>query len=76
MVSLGGSDVRISSPQLEMQPFSPGAAVPGAPVLEFDGLQKSPVVPHWPQMLQHALSGHSFSVLKSTSGGGGVVPFT
>jgi hypothetical protein len=38
-------------------------------VLELVTMQKSTVVPHCPQMLQHALSGHEFSVLKSVTGG-------
>jgi hypothetical protein len=47
-------------PQFEMQPFSPGAEVPGAPVVDFETVQKSLVIPHWPQMLQHAFSLHGF----------------
>lgn len=35
-----------------MQPLDPSAAVPGGPVEEVDGMQKSEVIPHWPQMLQ------------------------
>jgi hypothetical protein len=75
-VSLGASDVIMSVPQLEIHPFSPGAAVPGAPVDELEGLQKSPVVPHWPQILQHAFNGHWFKVLKSVLGGALTVSFT
>lgn len=48
----------MSVPQLEIQPFSPGAAVPGAPVLDLEMVQNSLVVPHWPQILQQALRGH------------------
>jgi hypothetical protein len=35
-------------PQLEIQPFSPGADVPGAPVDELEMVQKSLLIPHWP----------------------------
>jgi hypothetical protein len=40
----------IEVPQLEIQPFDPDAAVPGAPVVELDGVQKSGVIPHCPQI--------------------------
>lgn len=43
-----GGPLEISVPQLEMQPFWPGAAVPGAPVVELEGVQNSVVMPHWP----------------------------
>jgi hypothetical protein len=46
--SAGAALLIISVPQFDMQPFWPGAAVPGAPVLEFDGVQNSAVMPHWP----------------------------
>lgn len=48
----------ISVPQLEMQPFVPAAAVPGAPVVDWVMVQNSEVVPHWPQISQQALRGH------------------
>jgi hypothetical protein len=34
----------ICVPQFEMQPFCPGAAVPGAPVVELETVQNSVVV--------------------------------
>ena len=71
--ALGTVDVTICVPQFEIQPLEPGAAVPGAPVLELDGTQKSFVVPHWPQILQHALSAHVFNVVKSVPAGALVV---
>jgi hypothetical protein len=40
----------IDVPQLDMQPLTPGAEVPGAPVLDLEGVQKSGVMPHWPQI--------------------------
>jgi hypothetical protein len=54
----GALDVTMSVPQFEIQPFSPSAAVPGAPVVELEIVQNSVVVPHWPQISQHALRGH------------------
>lgn len=42
----GGSVFTISVPQLEMHPFVPGLAVPGAPVSMGDSVQKSLDVPH------------------------------
>lgn len=65
----GEAETLIWVPQLEMQPFCPAAAVPGAPVVEVDGVQNSVVVPHWPQMSQHALSGHSFNKVRFVPGG-------
>jgi hypothetical protein len=38
----------MSVPQLEIQPFSPEAAVPGAPVADSEMVQNSLVTPHWP----------------------------
>ena len=40
----------MSVPQLEIQPFSPGADVPGAPVGDFEMVQKSLLIPHWPNL--------------------------
>jgi hypothetical protein len=42
----GGLLSTILVPQFEIQPLVPGAAVPGAPVLDSDSVQKSVVVPH------------------------------
>src|SRR3954468_8490755 len=73
--NMAGAEPRtIWVPQLEMQPFVPGAAVPGAPVLEL--VQKSDVVPHWPQTSQHALSRHGLRGEMSTPAAGLVVPGT
>lgn len=55
-------------PQLEMQPFCPGAAVPGAPVEELLGVQYSAVTPHWPQMSQHSFKGQVFRRLNPPAG--------
>lgn len=66
----------ISVPQFGMHPCEPGAAVPGAPVSADDGVQKSEVVPHCPQMLQQELSGHGFREAKSVLPDGGSVPGT
>lgn len=66
----------MSAPQFEIHPLSLGAAVPGVPVEEVDGVQKSLVVPHCPQTSQQALRGHSFRVLRSESGGAWAVPLT
>lgn len=35
-------------PQFEIQPLSPGAEVPGEPVGDFEMVQKSLLIPHWP----------------------------
>lgn len=66
----------ISVLQLEMHPFEPGAAVPGALVSAHDGVQKSEVVPHCPQMLQQELSGHGLREANSVFPDGGSVPGT
>lgn len=50
-------------PQLEMHPLVPLSAVPGAPTVVL--VQNSDVVPHWPQTLQQALSGHGFKAERS-----------
>lgn len=44
----GADPTTISVPQLEIQPFSPGADVPGAPVDDCEIVQKSLLIPHWP----------------------------
>lgn len=44
--ALGADPVTISVPQFDMHPLVPPAAVPGAPVGDFDSVQKSEVVPH------------------------------
>jgi hypothetical protein len=62
----------MSVPQLEMHPFFPGAEVPGGPRDDF--MQKSDVVPHWPQTLQQALSGHGLRSAMLTPEAGFVVP--
>ncbi len=46
----------MSVPQLEMQPFSPGADVPGAPVSDLDSVQKSSLIPHWPYLFYRRVS--------------------
>ena len=47
MNSEGGSPLFANPvPKLEMQPLVAGAAVPGVPVLDSDGVQKSGVIPH------------------------------
>lgn len=48
MYSAGAEPMTMLVPQLEMQPFSPGADVPGAPVGDSDSVQKSLLIPHWP----------------------------
>src|ERR1700761_1578706 len=64
MNSFGGALLLITAtPQLERQPFIPGTEVPGAP--KGRGIQNSSVVPHCPQMLQQALSGHGFKCTQS-----------
>ena len=45
-IALGVTPETISVPQLEMHPLVHCAAVPGAPVGDFDCVQKSVVVPH------------------------------
>lgn len=50
-----------ATPQLDMHPLEPGAAVPGAPVVELVTVQNSGNVPHCPQISQHALRGHGFN---------------
>lgn len=47
----------ILTPQLEMHPLVPGFAVPGAPVSAGDSVQKSAVIPQYPQISQHAFKG-------------------
>jgi hypothetical protein len=66
----------ISIPQLAIQPFDPGVAVPGAPVSAGLGMQKSCVVPHWPQTLQQALRGHEFRSARVDMSAGLLVPGT
>lgn len=41
----GGADATISVPQLDIHPLLPAAAVPGAPVADELGVQKSDVIP-------------------------------
>lgn len=48
MAWAGAAPTTMSVPQLEIQPFSPGAAVPGAPVVDCEMVQNSLVIPHWP----------------------------
>ena len=57
-------------PQLEMQPFCPGAEVPGAPLLALEGVQKSDVTPHCPHLSQQAFRGHGLSVDQLVPAGG------
>jgi hypothetical protein len=52
----------MNNPQLAIQPFGP-EELPGAP--EDLSIQKSSVIPQLPQILQHALSGHSLSKSQS-----------
>jgi hypothetical protein len=58
-----------------LHPFLPGADVPGAPVSLLEMTQKSSDKPHWPQMLQHTLSGQGLSFARSVPEEGCVVPF-
>jgi len=66
----------MSVPQLDIQPLRPTADVPGALVVEAEIVRKSAVVPHCPQMLQQALSGHGLSDAKATDAAGFAVPGT
>ncbi|KAH8629875.1 glycoside hydrolase family 18 protein [Alternaria alternata] len=58
-----------------LQPFLPGAEVPGAPVSDLEITQKSSVMPHWPQILQQTFSGQGLRVARSVPADGWVVPF-
>lgn len=51
------SSLAILVPQFDMQPFSPGGAVPGFPAGPVWFVQYLGVIPHWPQILQQTLSG-------------------
>jgi hypothetical protein len=64
MGSAGGSDEITSVPQLEMHPFLPGAAVPGAPDLDSLLVQNSVVLPHWPQMSQQTATSVSAQLIR------------
>jgi hypothetical protein len=46
----GADPTTMSVPQLEIQPFWPGADVPGAPVDDCEMVQKSLLIPHWPYL--------------------------
>ena len=59
-----------------MQPFVPGAAVPGAPTGARVSVQNSATVPHWPQISQQALRGQGFSSPRAVEMEGVVVPGT
>jgi hypothetical protein len=59
-----------------MHPLLPGAAVPGAPVAAWLGVQKSDVIPHWPKMSQHALMGHGFNAAHEAEEAGYTVLLT
>ena len=50
MDAAGALPTTTSMPQLEMQPLVPGAEVPGAPVADSDLVQKSWLMPHWPNL--------------------------
>jgi len=63
-------------PQSAMQPFEPFFAVPGAPLFDFEMIQKSAVVPHWPHILQQTLSGHGFISVMLVPDDGLCVPGT
>ena len=56
----------MSVPQLETHPFL-RADVPGFPMGEDFFVQKSPVIPHWPQTLQQAFRGQAFRLVSSVS---------
>ena len=66
----------ISRPQLDAQPLEPGGPVPRLPNLPVVGTQNSPVIPHWPQMLQQALRGQGLRSLILLPVGGCSVPGT
>lgn len=66
----------MSVPQLDMQPLLPGCAVPGAFVSAGSGVQKSEVIPHWPQISQQAFKRHGFNADQVEGFVVGVVPFT
>ena len=72
--SEGADPTTISVPQLDIQPYEPMAAVPGAPVGDSLTVQKSGVVPHWPKISQHALSGQGLRVEILTPAAGANVP--
>lgn len=63
----------MSIPQFEIQPLVPGCAVPGAPVSAGSAIQKSVVIPHWPQMSQHAFKGQGLRLARSDILAGAVV---
>ena len=46
----GADPMTMLVPQFEMQPFSPGADVPGAPVDDLESVQNSAVMPHCPNL--------------------------
>lgn len=66
----------IAVPRLEIQPFCPLAAVPGAPVGDSERVQNSVVVPHCPQISQNAFKGHWLSFVRSVPAGVSGVPGT
>lgn len=66
----------MSMPQLAIQPFDPGVAVPGPPPGTGLGMQKFSSIPHCPQTLQQALRGHGLRVARSFMLAGLRVPGT
>lgn len=66
----------MSVPQFEIQPFWPGGAVPGLPEGPVTLVQYSGVIPHWPQILQHAFNGHWFKFDRAVPFVGCFVPGT
>lgn len=57
--------MRMSVPQLEMQPFWPGADVPGAPVSDLDSVQKSALMPHWPCLFYRRVRSWNLAVAEA-----------